>query len=290
MKRQYFNRLLITALAIAGAAFNASCSTADNSEAWAKIQNEGLIPYLIDPPAKTQPIESEPQGQIASRSTLQNEEKPEISLLSRPQSVIAEVVPGKRGFVYSPHTSEKKMIDVRDFEVGSRVRCPYTKKAFVVPPLAPEVVSPQPRRTAPSKPVARRKPAPTRTAPKRTTSPKPRSKPVVAKKKVEQPKKKPVNIVKTQPEPKPKQTPITGIPKTNGSVPSESEALALPKKVEPSLPVATRVAGKPNYVHSPYAASNQVVDVEGYAAGSKVRCPYSDKIFTVPPASGNTAE
>ncbi len=41
-------------------------------------------------------------------------------------------VPGKPGFVYSPYSKEG-IIDVTGFPPGTKVRCPYTNKAFLVP-------------------------------------------------------------------------------------------------------------------------------------------------------------
>jgi hypothetical protein len=47
------------------------------------------------------------------------------------------------------------------------------------------------------------------------------------------------------------------------------------------FPTAKPVAGKPGYVYSPSDPS-KYVDVSGYAPGSKVKDPYSGKIFLVP--------
>ena len=203
-----------------------------------------------------------------------------MTLGHRSVVVTAQAVKGKRGFVYSPHTSEPKQIDVRDFQAGARVRCPYTKKSFIVPGAAPEVIVPQPRRTAPTQMIAQNKPSTTRSAkprpaPRKTRTPSP----TIAKKQPDLPNKIEADSIKLDPEP------ISGILKETGSLPTESEALALPTRPEQSAPVGKRVAGKPNYVHSPFAASNQVVDVEGHPAGTKVKCPYTDKVFTVPPAA-----
>ena len=47
------------------------------------------------------------------------------------------------------------------------------------------------------------------------------------------------------------------------------------------FPTATPVEGKPGYVYSP-SDPTKYVDVSGYAPGSKVKDPYSGKIFLVP--------
>jgi hypothetical protein len=48
-----------------------------------------------------------------------------------------------------------------------------------------------------------------------------------------------------------------------------------------TFPTAKPVPGKSGYVYSP-SDPNKYVDVSGYAAGSKVKDPYSGKIFLVP--------
>lgn len=46
---------------------------------------------------------------------------------------VATAVPGKPGFVISPHAPEKGYVDVRGFPAGTEVQCPYTRKTFLVP-------------------------------------------------------------------------------------------------------------------------------------------------------------
>ena len=48
------------------------------------------------------------------------------------------------------------------------------------------------------------------------------------------------------------------------------------------FPIAKPVPGKPGYVFSPYDPNGGYVDVTGYQSGSKVKDPYSQKIFLVP--------
>jgi hypothetical protein len=53
-------------------------------------------------------------------------------------------------------------------------------------------------------------------------------------------------------------------------------------ETQTEFPTAKAVPGKPGYVFSPFDASGRYVDVSGYASGSKVKDPWTDKIFVVP--------
>jgi hypothetical protein len=48
------------------------------------------------------------------------------------------------------------------------------------------------------------------------------------------------------------------------------------------FPTAKAVPDKPGYVFSPFDSSGRYVDVSGYASGTKVKDPWTDKIFVVP--------
>ena len=50
----------------------------------------------------------------------------------------------------------------------------------------------------------------------------------------------------------------------------------------PAFPTAKAVPDKPGYVFSPFDSSGRYVDVSGYAPGTKVKDPWTDKIFVVP--------
>ena len=62
-------------------------------------------------------------------------------------------------------------------------------------------------------------------------------------------------------------------PKPNSSMPPPGE--------EQQFPTAKAVPDKPGYVFSPYEPT-KYVDITGYKSGSKVKDPYSGKIFLVP--------
>ena len=65
----------------------------------------------------------------------------------------------------------------------------------------------------------------------------------------------------TQPEPRP-------------SSPTQASSSA--------FPTAKAVPDKPGYVFSPFDSSGRYVDVSGYTSGTKVKDPWTDKIFVVP--------
>ncbi len=75
---------------------------------------------------------------------------------------------------------------------------------------------------------------------------------------------------------------------TGSSRPSSQTASATPAPAPRTttsaaqFPVAKPVPGKPGYVFSPYDPNGGYVDVTGYQSGSKVKDPYSQKIFLVP--------
>ena len=66
----------------------------------------------------------------------------------------------------------------------------------------------------------------------------------------------------TQPEPKP-------------SPPAQTSSTS-------AFPTAKAVPDKPGYVFSPFDSSGRYVDVSGYTPGTKVKDPWTDKIFIVP--------
>ena len=84
----------------------------------------------------------------------------------------------------------------------------------------------------------------------RTTSKKPRTAPPVA------------HTDTTQPGPKPSQ-------------PTQASSTSV-------FPTAKAVPDKPGYVFSPFDSSGRYVDVSGYTPGTKVKDPWTEKIFVVP--------
>ncbi len=80
----------------------------------------------------------------------------------------------------------------------------------------------------------------------------------------------------TSPTPRSKKKPLlAATPKPGGAVTAEAAS------TEQNFPTAKAVPDRPGYVFSP-SEPGKYVDVSGYAPGSKVKDPYSGKIFLVP--------
>ena len=75
--------------------------------------------------------------------------------------------------------------------------------------------------------------------------------------------------------------PSSPAPKSNGSASSPANATE-------NLPYGTAVPGRMNMVNSPFAGKTQLVDVSGMSAGQTVKCPYTGKLFKVPPTQQAT--
>ncbi len=65
------------------------------------------------------------------------------------------------------------------------------------------------------------------------------------------------------------------------SVPSTAPAAPTTQAAKGDYPYGVPVPGKPGFVRSPYSP-DKMTDVRGYAPGTEVKDPYTQKIFLVP--------
>jgi hypothetical protein len=70
----------------------------------------------------------------------------------------------------------------------------------------------------------------------------------------------------------------------DATMPDAAEAEAgKPTPAPDPIPLGRRIANRPGFVNSPHAAPHQIVDVTGLPPGMEVTCPYTGKLFRVPP-------
>lgn len=235
----------------------ASCAMPPR-QAWQEIQNRGLLSYYArggaaplgsathSTPklAATNPAALTP---TTSSNVVVGPERPNTpppSMLNAAQMPVAQVVADLPGYVRTPFTNPPRLVDVRGMSAGSKVVCPYTQRPFLVP----GGVSTRSSSTAsvPSKPK------------KEVTPERPRT---------------------TEDTPNSSVAANNVTPKTSPTPPPSSEV----ETPAVELPYGNAIAGRPGFVNSPYAAKHQLVDVTGLPVGMEVKCPYTGKLFRVPP-------
>ncbi len=86
-----------------------------------------------------------------------------------------------------------------------------------------------------------------------------------------------------RPLPAPSPTPRVASRKSNEKSPgATSKPVASKTTPSAQFPTAKPVPGKPGLVFNPFKSNGSYIDVSGYAPGSKVKDPDSQKIFVVP--------
>jgi hypothetical protein len=80
--------------------------------------------------------------------------------------------------------------------------------------------------------------------------------------------------------PAPQQPPPT-TPPTDIAASTPPPAPSAPPTAKGDYPYGVPVEGKPGFVRSPYSP-DKMTDVRGYAPGTEVKDPYTQKIFLVP--------
>jgi hypothetical protein len=79
--------------------------------------------------------------------------------------------------------------------------------------------------------------------------------------------------------------PSTAAPRVARKQPTQSKTKPSSSQAssgQAEFPTAKLVPGKPGYVISPFDSSGRYVDTSGYTSGSKVKDPWTNKIFIVP--------
>lgn len=276
--------------AIAGAigACALSSCTLPPEQAWRKIKSDGLIAYwsyeLASPYAEShqKAQSSAPSGRLVSGPQLaQSRMTPTpISPINQPgmmstgKALTAQSIPSLPGFVRSPYTNPPRLVDVKGSAPGTTMICPYTQRPFIVPNDFIDAPGSALASTAPSSVAPESKAEPTK-------------RPVPATGTNETLPKVVMNDRPTEPsapsQAKTSPAPVPSAPATTplSTVAPQPPTLA-PKPVQ-EIPFGTAITGRPGFVNSPFAAKHQLVDVTGLPTGMEVKCPYTGKLFRVPP-------
>jgi hypothetical protein len=77
-------------------------------------------------------------------------------------------------------------------------------------------------------------------------------------------------------------TASSGTSREETTSPSDSTNASRPPSSQANFPTGKAVPDKPGYVFSPFDKEGRYVDVSGFPSGTKVKDPWTDKIFLVP--------
>ena len=163
-------------------------------------------------------------------------------------------------------------MDVKGAIPGATMVCPYTQRAFIIPPDYVNAPGPMVADTSGTTPKPKDKAALAGESPRRnsdTSVPQPTVKL----------NDKPRDLAQNKAEP---EKPVSSPSTAPSSEPTVTPPAVNPKPVQ-DIPYGVAIAGRPGFVNSPFAAKHQLVDVTGLPTGMEVKCPYTGKLFRVPP-------
>lgn len=227
-------------------------------EAWRIIRSDGLIPYIAielghrDPPRGTMVA----RNKVTPAATSRYWQTPPVvtPVGTPPPSIAARPSPSPVLITRAPDGSaQTTRVETRPKPMDSAPK-PVASISIKDDP-APKPVVPPAKSAAEAMGAVKPTPAPA---------------PAVAETKPQAPE---------APKPKASETPA---PQVAQKPPVNAKPTAA------DTPYGVPVAGRPGLVNSPYAGKLQLVDVTGLKPGQEVKCPYSGKLFRVPP--GATAE
>lgn len=288
-------KLAAFAGAVSAAALSSCTLPAD--QAWRKIKDDGLIAYwsyeMGSPHAESAtkpngpPSATVPAPQLAQSQTgVSPINQPGMLDTGRP--LTAQSIPSLPGFVRSPYTNPPRLVDVKGATPGSTMICPYTQRAFVIPG---DFVTSGPMVADATTQSSESTPAPTTKKENGSASNKSGSLPkVVINNRSVDSSPAPANNSQPKPKTEPSPAPVAG---NSSPAPTVSSSPAPAPKPVQDIPFGSAINGRPGFVNSPFAAKHQLVDVTGLPTGMEVKCPYTGKLFRVPPqdvASSKPAE
>ena len=277
-----------------------SSCTLPPEQAWRKIRDDGLIAYwsyevgsqhsdrnatregaLQASPGSPTPVAAPPliAAQSQTSPALGTSSAPRPELTSTARALTAQSIPSLPGFVRSPYTNPPRLVDVKGAIPGATMVCPYTQRAFIVPADYVNAPGPMVADTSSKMSKPKDKSAPQNERPQRTSDA-PASQPKVNL------NEKPRELAQNKVEPEK----LDASPSTSpSSIPSIAPPAVNPKPVQ-DIPYGAAITGRPGFVNSPFAAKHQLVDVTGLPTGMEVKCPYTGKLFRVPPQDVATSK
>lgn len=267
---------------------------------------------IINTPSQPRPlIAQSPATPVDSQRTkptrTEGRDAPPAPMPPPEGTLTAHAVPGLPGYVRSPYTNPPRLIDVKRSVPGSTMVCPYTNKHFIVPAgagmdakVSPETELVDRNRSTPAtpeSPAARPKTGPKSgsgpNSPAKTEDSKPAPQPL---KDIAGPASGPSSNSVSGSNQASGNNSVGPTANTNKGASSNATAggpanpsattgpaLAPAPAPAPEIPYGSPIQGRPGYVNSPYAAAHQLVDVTGLPVGMEVKCPYTGKLFRVPP-------